>query len=164
MYAGSDKNIGFGWKHVPGAIFGFKNNFSCKNQQNAWFWVCDGYEKWKKKKQIFFQIFHEKMIFYFIVLNVSKIVSEHYRHPRIPSRSLKNMQDNHKGTESRLKWVKSIKLRTDFFAFFVFSKKCFLNEKLIFHFIVLNVSSSYWTFIKDSSMTRKHLCDLTSSR
>ena len=82
------------------------------------------------------------MIFYFIVLNVSKIVSEHYRHPRIPSRSLKTMQDNHKGTESRLKWVKSIKLRTDFFAFFVFSKKCFLNEKLIFHFIVLNVSST----------------------
>ena len=40
---------------------------------------------WKMKKKIgkkFF--FHEKMMFYFIVLNVSKIVSEHYRHPRIP--------------------------------------------------------------------------------
>ena len=76
----------------------------------------------KIRKKIFF---HEKMIFYFIVLNVSKIVSEHYRHPRIPSRSLKNMQDNHKGTESRLKWVKSIKLRTDFFYFFCFLKKMF---------------------------------------
>ena len=74
-------------------------------------------EKKKIGKKTFF---HEKMIFYFIVLNVSKIVSEHYRHPRITSRSLKNMQDNHKGTESRLKWVKSIKLRTDFFTFFVF--------------------------------------------
>ena len=74
-------------------------------------------EEKKNRKKIFF---HEKMIFYFIVLNVSKIVSEHDRHPRIPSRSLKTMQDNHKGTESRLKWVKSIKLRTDFFTFFVF--------------------------------------------
>ena len=122
-----------------------------------WLWKMNK----KNRKKSFF---HEKMIFYFIVLNVSKIVSEHYRHPRIPSRSLKNMQDNHRGTESRLKCVKSIKLRTDFFAFFVFSKKCFLNEKLIFHLIVLNVSSSYWRFIKNSSMTRTHLCDLTSSR
>ena len=46
-----------------------------------------------EEKHFFFgkkNFFHEKMIFYFIVLNVSKIVSEHYRHPRIPSRSLKN--------------------------------------------------------------------------
>ena len=74
----------------------------------------------KNEKKFGKNFFHEKMIFYFIVLNVFKIVSEHYRHLRIPSRSLKNMQDNHKGTESRLKWVKSIKLRTDFFTFFVF--------------------------------------------
>ena len=84
----------------------------------------------KKKKSE--KIFHEKMIFYFIVLNVSKIVSEHYRHPRIPSRSLKNMQDNHKGTESRLKWVKSIKLRTDFFFAFLF----FLFQKFFRLFVL----------------------------
>ena len=80
---------------------------------------------WKMKKKSRKIFFHEKMIFYFIVLNVSKIVSEHYRHPRITSRSLKNMQDNHKGTESRLKWVKSIKLRIDFFAFLFFQKNVF---------------------------------------
>ena len=95
------------------------------------FWLWDDYEKW-----FFFEknFFHEKMIFYFIVLNVSKIVSEHYRHPRIPSRSLKNMQDNHKGTESRLKWVKSIKLRTDFVCFFCFFKKMFFEWKIDFSF------------------------------
>ena len=130
MYAASDESIGFGWKHVPGATLLLKQ-FLCKNQQNAWFlalrWL------WKMKKKVW-NFFHEKMIFYFIVLNVSKIVSEHYRHPRIPSRSLKNMQDNHKGTESRLKWVKSIKLRTDFFCFFCFFKKMFFEWKIDFSF------------------------------
>ena len=45
------------------------------------------------------------------------------------------MQDKHKGTGSLLKGVKSIHLKADFFP-----KLFFLNEKMVFHFIILNAS------------------------
>ena len=48
------------------------------------------------KNEFFFEknFFHEKMIFYFLLQNVSKIVLEHSTHLRRPSRSLESCKTN----------------------------------------------------------------------